>query len=252
MSPRTQIVYRRNFLTNVILKINFPVILEISDGTPTTFQKSILRDFPILEPVQQMEFKIENKGLNVVDHKSNKILWKFHNKENTEFVELDFGSLAYIVKNYTDYSTFRKSAESIFSRFFSNFPSILISRLGLRYINQITLEGTDYFNWGGYLNQNLIKKIDFYRNKTEIRRLLTVSELALDEETVLNFKFGILNSTYPSPIVNREFLLDYDCHTSIQFEKEILTTKVNMYHRYIKDYFEASITDNLRKVLNRG
>lgn len=248
--PRTQRSYRKNFLSDVILKINFPVILEISEGTPSAFQKKIQDNFPILEPLQEIELKIENKGMDVTQQKSNRTVWKFRNKESTEFVELDYQSLAIIIKKYTDYNTLKTKAENIFSTLFQLYPNIVVSRLGLRYINKVTLEGIGFFSWTDYLNPSLIKNIDFFNDKTKIRRLLTVSELAIDEDSVLGFQYGILNSTYPSPIVKKEFYLDYDCYTKIQFEKEDLMLKVDKYHQYIKDNFEASITDTLRKVLS--
>jgi len=248
--PHKQSAYKKNYLTDVVVKINFPIILELSEGQPTAFQKEIQVDYPILEPLQEIEFKIENKGLSVLQHKSNRTLWRFRNRENTEYIELDYGSLAYIVKKYTDYTTFKRKAESIFNQFFKIYSNILITRLGLRYINKLDLGGTDYFNWSDYLNVNLIKKIDFYSDKTKIKRLITISELAPDEETVLNFKYGIFNSTYPSPVVKKEFILDYDCYTLIQFEKENIIAKIDTYHRYIKENFETSITTALREILN--
>lgn len=250
--PRTQNAYKKNFLTDVVLRINFPVILEISEGTPNAFQKEIQGNFPILEPIQEIGLKIENNRINPIRQESAKTIWKFRNKEKTEFVELDSGSLAFVVKKYTDYHTFKSKAETIFNTFFKLYPNIIITRMGLRYINQITMGETDYFNWSKYLNNSLIKFTDFHTDKTKIRRLLNISEVALDEDTVLSFKYGILNSTYPSAIVKKEFTLDYDCYTAIQFEKEIFLTKLNEYHDYVKRNFELSIKNAFRAILNHG
>lgn len=244
-------IYKKNFLSNVIFRIDFPVIKELAEKLPAGLKDEILKDYPKLDPIEQVGIHIENKGGDFKAEKETKITWKFKSKYEKLFVEIDPEYLAVISQEYSNYPNFRKKIENITKKFFSIYPDIKINRLGLRYINEIIMENEkDFFNWGKYINANLVKNIDFITDKQSIRRTMQKMELACNEEIMLRFICGIFNKTYPGQVVKKEFILDYDCYTKVSFDKEKLFERLDKFNKILSDYFEKSITENFRRILN--
>lgn len=243
-------VYKKSFLSDVVFKINFPALLTLLDESPKKFQEAVIEDFPILEPLQQLEFKIENKLMDVASKKASRTIWKFKNKDNSESIELEYESLAIICKKYTDYSSFKTRVSKVLKIFFNLYPQIVIKRLGVRYINQIKLQEREFFNWKKYLNNNLIMNLDFITKKEQIKRAINTFEISCDEDTTLIFRYGIFNETYPGRVTKKEFVLDYDCYTAVELESEQAVKKMDDFHKIIKTYFDKSIKSAFEAILN--
>lgn len=75
--------------------------------------------------------------------------------------------------------------------------------------------------------------------------------LFIDDETILNFKYGILSSVFPNKITSKEFFLDYDCYTKTKLEREDILRRTNKFNKINTDYFEKSITKDFRIILNK-
>lgn len=247
MPPSNQ--YHNNYLTDVIAKINFPILLDLVNNSPKDFQDKIISNFPILEPIKQFGVKIENKGDNFTAEKENRTVWRFKSKDGNKIVELDFESMAFVLKKYSNYTDFRSEFSTLFDSLMSAYPNILINRFGLRYINLVNLNETNFFEWASYINSDMVKNLDFIEDKSQIRRAMGAFELKCDEDSLLNVKYGMINTSYPNPIIKKEFILDFDCYTQVQFEKENMLSNMDKYHTYIKTYFEKSITESLRTKL---
>lgn len=243
-------VYKKNYLSDVIFKLHFPVILGLVENAPKEFQDKIIKNFPILEPIQQVQIHIENRGLEFNTERKNRTVWKFKSKDGSANIELDYESLAIIQNKYTDFTTFRELVSTISSIFFTIYPDIVIKRLGLRYINQIKLTEKDFFVWDKYINENFISFLNFVDDKNNLRRILSTIELDNGNDSNLIIKYGIFNSTYPGKITQKEFILDYDCYTNIEFENTKLLEKCDEFHKTIIQNFEKSILDDFRGKLN--
>ncbi|MBU1110147.1 TIGR04255 family protein [Patescibacteria group bacterium] len=249
-----KIQYKKNFLTDVIFRIDFPVILDIAENTPKGFQNKILNDFPVLEPIQQFGVKIERKGSNIDTFTADKTTWRFSSPDKNYLTELDAEFLAVVCKKYSNFTDFKNTVSKILKSFVQLYPKLelAINRLGLRYINQIQLEESDFFGWQSYLNKSLITNLDFFENKNDLRRAMQVYEIMLEDDVNMNLKCGIFNSSFPAPVNKKEFILDYDCYTKTQLSRDQVIDKLTKFNEIAGKYFERSINDSLRKVLNHG
>ena len=89
--------------------------------------------------------------------------------------------------------------------------------------------------------------MNFISDKEDMSRHITLIELN-KEDYRLRFQYGIANSLYPSKIIRKEFVLDYDCFTFESLESpEEITSKVSEFNKTILDIFEESIEDGLRE-----
>lgn len=248
-------IYKKNFLSNVIFRIDYPPILELEKESPVSFQKMIQDVFPILEPLNRSGFIVEKKpDMSPKIESLNKTIWKFLSKDKTKIVELDTNYLAisFVDRSYTEYKDFKECIKEITDNFYKTYSNIVIQKFGLRYINQIKIEEEKIFEWDKYINSNLINNLNFFKEKDSLTRSLGSFTLKINDFN-MNFNYGIFNSAFPGKIVDKEFLLDYDCHTLEQIEqidqKEIIEN-LDFCNEKISEIFENSIKEDFREMLN--
>ena len=244
-------VYKKNFITNVIFKVKFPKILDLSEKKPPTkFQKIINEKFPGLKVkrIPQIDTRImKDSTLDIKG--TTKILWIFSNREKTKNVEIDQESLVIEYVKYKNFTEFFQTIEFIFKKYIDLYDIKIINGLGLRYINQIKLETGNPLDWNNLINQSLFfvsKKFVKANYRNYISRSMHLLEIN-EEEYKLRFQFGMHNSEYPSPINRKEFILDYDCISKEEMEIREVPNKVKMFNTIIYEWFESSIMNDLRE-----
>ncbi|MCK5177405.1 MAG: TIGR04255 family protein, partial [Candidatus Aenigmarchaeota archaeon] len=212
------------------------------------FQKLIKNEFPILEENKGVVFEHKLKKGKGIESKSNEsIYWRYTNKTRMRIVGFELDNIYIEFKKYNHSDDFFKITKLVMDSLFDIFPSIISTRLGLRYINQIKLDGKNPYDWNNLINKKLLDSMDFISNKKNMSRYITLIELN-EEDYNLKFQYGIANSLYPSSIIKKEFILDYDCSTYESLEKtsEVLD-KAKEFNEVITDMFEKSIGAGLRK-----
>jgi uncharacterized protein (TIGR04255 family) len=242
--------YKRNFLSNVVFKLDFPTLSDYGPEKTGEFQKLVKRDFQILEEQKVIKVEHKFKETKEIEAKTTEIpKWVFFNKTKTRIISFEFDNIIVEFKEYTHFEDFLKIINLVTKSLFELFPSIVSTRLGVRYINRINLEEKDPFEWNNLLNKSLSDSMNFISNKEDLSRHITLIELT-KEDYRLRFQYGIANSLYPSSIIRKEFVLDYDCFTfeSLEKQEEILDT-VKEFNEVISNMFEKSIEDGLRKVM---
>jgi len=239
------IKYENNYLIEVVFRIDFSPIFQISEKKPSNFQESIRKEFPNFLDKTIIEVKstfIENKK---IDEENLFPEYNFVSENKKEVVKLTQKYLLILVKKYSDFNTYKKMVMDIYCTFQKIYQPIVINRLGLRYINKIVFEKGNPIEWNDYINPVLIHHIDFVENKKEISRVMTNLCLNKDYYNML-INFGISNPDYPSRVSKREYILDYDCYTTTCKENEVEEMIIN-FNNEIKTIFELSINDRLRK-----
>jgi len=243
-------VYESHFLTNVIFRVDFPKILELTEQKPPSkLQEKISENYPIVNEVkgefQKYQFK---QTLNFVDAEK-KVSWEFSNKEKTKrvFIDSDFVFIEYL--KYEHFDDLFQDVKMILETFIDLYPVKITKRVGLRYINQIKIESGDSTDWNNLIHPSLFSvSREFISNKHEILRSMHYLELK-EEECDLKFQFGLFNSEYPNPISRKEFILDYDCTTNEEIDILEIFDKAKEFNKKIHEWFEKSILDDLREIM---
>lgn len=245
--------YNKNFLADVIFRIDFAPITALVQGEePTAFEEKINSIYSIKEPLKQVGFRVENNNGELRGMSMEETIWNYKTQDGKVTVELKADFLVVNFKKYVNMLDLKEKVATILEAFFSSYEVTQIERLGLRYVDRIVLpEDTSLFDWSRYLKQNLIKNLDFIEDKNQLRRAMQSFELSLENDTNLNFKCGIFNSWYPDRLLQKEFFLDTDCYTQIAFSKTDINNKLDKFHEICSKFFEDSITQEFRdEVLN--
>ncbi|NJD53494.1 MAG: TIGR04255 family protein [Candidatus Methanoperedens sp.] len=99
------------------------------------------------------------------------------------------------LKKYNNYEEFKELVQRVIQNLGEQSPSIKVSRIGLRYINQIIIDEGDPFNWTEFIKAPLICSLDFVDNRSELSRSVGVIELNKSDYSV-RFTYGP-HSAYP-------------------------------------------------------
>ncbi|NMG82917.1 MAG: TIGR04255 family protein [Methanosarcinales archaeon] len=242
--------YEKNFLSNVVFKLDFPTLSDYSLEKIKKFQELIKKEFQILKEKKGVRIQHKLKRTDLIETETTEIQkWGFFNKTKSRNVSFENNNIIVEFKEYTHSDEYFKTIDLVIKSLFQIFPSIVSTRLGLRYINQINLKEDNPFKWDNLLNESLLDSMKFIFDKKDMSRYITLIELNKEDYQV-KFQYGIANSLYPSPIIKKEFVLDYDCFTYESLAKtEEIMGKVKDFNEVISDMFEESIGNGLRELM---
>lgn len=244
------ICYDKNFLKDVIFRIDFSPILKINTELPVEFQEAIKKELPVLEIQNLEEVEAEFRFPGPMSTKTTNIpQYIFSNKETGIRVTLNFESLIIHYRKYDTYENFKKIVELAYDQFQKKYSPIAFKRIGLRFVNEIVFEEGNPFDWNNYIAKPLVEPIEnFFDDQKTISRSIGQT-IQNKENHILKFTYGIYNKTsFPAPIARKEFILDYDCNTQVLEESNVMPF-LKTFHDEIQALFEKSITDELRNYM---
>jgi len=249
----TRICYERNFLANVIFRVDFSEILKINDS-PTVFQEKVRAEFPLFNQQILREVNLHLAAGNAEEKtvKESKI-WEFLTSDKNNKFSISSKHFVVEFKKYSSFEHLQTTATKLWSDLVSVYGTIAPVRVGLRYINVISLKDGDPIVWDGLINDSLISGVKGVHalRPAELRRHMSQAILQ-DDDSRMTFSYGVYNSEFPSVISRREFVLDYDCYTeSPDANVNPLEKYLDAFHLKISDMFEKSIKDDLRNMMGR-
>jgi uncharacterized protein (TIGR04255 family) len=245
-----RVCYNKNFLKKVIARVDFlSPISKIEKNIPKTISEDIKSIFPIAEPrkVVAQELQISKNGTK--EKRSELTEWRFHSKKRDKTLMIHPQFLWISYSKYSSFEQFKKEFFGILSNFFKFFDEAQGQRVGLRYINEINLDEKEPLSWEKYINNDLLCLNNFSSNQENISRIFSNIEYTFDDYFV-KFQFGIHNPDYPAPILQKQFILDYDAYYQGVLNLEDITSSFDQFHKKIQELFELSIYDELRDILN--
>jgi uncharacterized protein (TIGR04255 family) len=244
----SKIKYPRNFIKRVIFRIDYNSILSLNESLKSEFQESIRPLFPKFQsqPGQQVvtEFKDGSATSNSIPFNQ----YIFENTDSSQKLTLSSQFLIMEILKFEGFESLKEVIEKITTSFNSIYRPINLTRLGLRYINEIPLATGSPYDWDGYINQDLVRILSSdLIIKEETARVM--SQIIYNKEDYkITFSFGLSNSEYPNRISRREFILDYDCSTNEADFTNLIDT-ISNYNGNMVVLFENSIEDKLRERL---
>lgn len=245
-------IYKKNFLTRVLIKIDFPApIPNLKNSLVDDLMKKALELFPIKEPRQRIGMKLEISPKEVKREDIEAATeWVFHgrNREKSLNISPDFMYVSY--KKFESFDKFKSDFFGISDILFKSYRGLQVSRLGLRYVNNIELQEPNPIDWSNYLNDNLLSFINLADDRNTISRAFHTLDLNLGNMKI-RFRYGMHNPDYPAPIRKKLFILDYDAFLEgLQNEADMISN-IDKFNNEIESMFEKCIKDGLREIMDR-
>jgi uncharacterized protein (TIGR04255 family) len=239
--------YKRNFLVQVIARIDFGAPIPISpSGPPAKVIALLKKQFPIPEPrkVTERTIALGDSGASEVSHEKQE--WLYHGKDREKTCHIADECMLIEYKKYHSYDQLRSEFLAIVNALFDAFDNLQVKRLGLRYIDKIEVDEKDPTDWSTYLSPNLLGSFNLADDRKTIARVFNVIEFNYGDYN-LRFQYGMLNPDYPAPIRKKVFTLDWDAYCTLLLSKEEIAQNLERFRTKLKVAFEEVITDGARK-----
>lgn len=244
------ICYKRNYLTRVIARLDFPSPLQnIETQLPPEISKAAMRDFPIAEPREAVEQQVQFSRDELRSRRSEYTEWRFHGRDRAKTFTVGPSAAFAQYTRYSSYAALSSEFLSLVSVLFTIYDGLQGSRLGLRYINTIVLDEREPLAWDAYLNPLMLCLFKFNPHDGATSRIFHVLEFNFGDVN-LRYQFGIHNPDFPAPIKRKMFVLDLDAYYRGPLDHQDIAPNLAAFHARIQELFEVSITDSLRELMN--
>lgn len=251
-STLDSICYKRNFLTEVVARVDLVSPLpSLANELPREISRTALANFPIDEPKPAFTQELLVSGKELATRKQEFTEWNFYGRNREKRLTIVPQAFFVVYKDYKNYENLRSEFLTIVESFFSHFEQAQLSRLGLRYINQLDVPGLSPLDWQDYVSKDLLSLFSYTIEEATPSRIFHSFEVVFDDFN-LRFQFGVHNPDYPAPVRRRAFILDYDAYFKGLLEPKDIPECLNKYHDAIQKLFERNITDKLREVMNES
>jgi uncharacterized protein (TIGR04255 family) len=249
--PFSEIHYKKHFLKEIIVRVDLASPLPIDTALPKPLFEQIVHTFPMPEPHDAVQREVEFSPGGFASREKHFKEWLFHGKELTK--TLTIGPQAVFVqhKAYQTYEVVKAEFIGILNQVAELSQGIQPSRVGLRYVNVIQLDEANPTDWSSYIASQLLALFEFpsEADRATISRVFHNLELMFDDFN-LSYRLGMHNPDYPARIRQKVFVLDLDAFTRSVAEFRGIERLLDDFHMAIQRYFEESITENLRRIMN--
>lgn len=247
------VILENNFLNEIIFRIDFTTILEISGDNKAAaekFRKKIFHKFPNVEILHQKNVSLDidlESGYPRIKNDGN-LCWIFRNEENNKEVSLTSNNLVlnYHKGGYVGFKSFLDEILLLISAL-KEYEPFNLNFLGLRYINEINdKEINDSINL--YVNNNLTNNFllsDLDNQNGQLIQLFSKLDFKQDDY-FLTIQYGFFNDT-DLPNNEKHFILDYDCINRNISDVDEVKDNLRIMNNLIFEKFEYSITDEFIK-----
>lgn len=241
--------YSTSFLKEVIVRLDYSYpLIKLSKALPQKIRDKVSQSFPISEPKEFIARELEITKNATKEKIVEGTDWFFHSidRQKTLIIARDNVNITY--KKYDSFDVLKEDFLPIVTELFSVYDDFQGKRLGLRYINEITLSESNVFDWTNYLNESLLNNLSFPEDATKVCRVFTKLELN-EGDVIVRFQYGMFNPDYPAPIQKKSFILDYDAYHRGALNLEDISPKLDKFNATVKTIFERSIKDGLRNLM---
>lgn len=244
---------KHNYLNEVIFRIDFTTILELSGDKKDAvkeFKDDIFEFFPIVEILEGKKFKLDidvESGYPQKLTNEGNFCWVFKNEEYNKQVSLTANNLilSYGPDAYEIFPNFLNEINLLINTLKKVYEPFKINFLGLRYINEINdkeiNENIEQYINPTLFNNNLLH--DLKKENNQFIQLFSTLNYKF-EEFLLTFQYGFYNPT-DDPEHDKHFILDYDCVTESVTDIENIPKNLKLMNELIFTKFEYSISDLL-------
>jgi uncharacterized protein (TIGR04255 family) len=248
-NPRRK--YKKDYLKNVIVRVNFDTELAISQkGPKKNIYTQIKGRFPITEEKKVIgkEFRIspESTKENSIESKE----WHYYGENRNKHLVISPNFMLIEYKKYEYYENLREDFISVLNELYDSYADLQINRLGLRYIDNIDIDEPKPTQWKTYFIPQLFSIFSLAKDTETVSRAFHILEFNYGEDS-LRFQFGMLNPDYPSPIKKKVFTLDHDMYTNKLLEQSEIPVVLDRFHERISNSFERVITNGLRSKMGQ-
>ena len=245
-----EVCYGKSFLKQVIIKIDFASPLEkLEKGPPVRFVVPITKSFPIIEPTDVMTAEVAVNPQGIAHKQVTERQWNYFSRERDTQLALAPSNAFIVYNRYTTYENTKEQFGTLVDALGAVFPGTVVSRFGLRYINNIDGLVGDATQWKDFVNDDLVAARAFFGQDDVLTRLVSIAELKYGAVGI-RFQYGMPNPDFPATIKRRLFVIDIDASVVEAHELGQTMAYLDEAHVHVQSLFERSIKDALTEKMD--
>ena len=228
-------------LAEVICQVRFPPLLKIVEKLPAEFQQQVRKRFPVFGVRNPISIEVNPNGIPVSGQLPNDFEFKTPDGQTTASLGVSFVALS--TQHYLGWTAFAKDLRLVFGAFTKAYRTVPPTRIGLRYINDLTYQNTSVTTREdllGILNPDLLAIL--LNPSWTLPVGYSMRLLLEDGEERLSIRIGFESTPQPHVV------LDYDYFSETGFSSDLtarqLSQAVSSYHRIIYNAFRWSIRED--------
>lgn len=249
--PAEQMCYQQDFLSLVVLRIDFPAA-TMGVEERSAFSVKIAERFPhsSVIPLREMMVNFTETGGDLVQRDLGH-QWTYR-KTVAGSISLvlaqDNMTLTYGPSDYTGFVPFLEEFNFALTAAADAFKIQNFIRIGLRYINEIRLQGRA-LEWDGVIDKRLVQAVlaPALAGGRMQRSMHQVSEVHDEDQILLNY--GLVNPDFPAPLIQRHFVIDIDASRQGLITYNEALECVKRLNYISTQTFESCIDDDLRAIM---
>jgi uncharacterized protein (TIGR04255 family) len=250
-----RVVFEHPPLMLALCQVKFNDLLSIADPAFVAhFQRAIEDRYPVVSREQQVELEFHsNANEPEIRRKSPIPQWRFTDIDDMWTVVLTQDFLAIETRAYEDFSDFLDKLQFVMRALFENIRPKFITRIGLRYINEIR---TGHTNWKSVISTELLGPLSIPTIMNNTILANQQIQLRFPDDQGINITHG----TFPqgSIVAPRQgdtlpeepfYLLDFDVYYTIPRNKQrmmapdVICNQVAEFNKVIYRLFRWSVTE---------
>jgi len=242
--------YRRNFLKQVIARMDFAVPANLlASEPPKSVIAALKRQFPIPEPKKQVLQQVVVTGAEIHRGRQESVQWVYHSKRRDKLISMTPEFMYVEYKKYRKFELLQADFLGVANALFDVIDNLQVQRLGLRYIDNIERpREKSPTDWTKYLHRDLLASFNLADHQATVSRAFNVLEFNYGDMN-MRFQYGMPNPDFPAAIKKKLFTLDYDAYCTQTLGRDDIPQYLARFHAKIKTSFEEVITDGLRDVM---
>jgi uncharacterized protein (TIGR04255 family) len=243
--------YKKPFLNKVIARVDFASPEEaLLKKVPPRVNARLLPAFPILEPRKAIAAKLMISGEQLKEERlgPSQTHWWYHGKHRKKRAVITPQHFLVEYDVYESFEELKSHFLPVLEEFFKSIEQLQVKRFGLRYIDHITFDDNNIFEWSDYLHKSLLGGFSVPHEGKQILRAFNNFTVS-NKDMVLQFQYGMHNPDFPAPIKKKLFVLDFDAYTQGLLDFSEIQAKLEDFHEAIGKLFEQVITDKLREIM---
>jgi uncharacterized protein (TIGR04255 family) len=255
-----RIVFEQSPLVLALCQVRFSRVLAIaSPAYVAPFQRAIQAEYPILRPAPDFQVEIGVGPEVSIQQGMPAPQWRFSDTSGNWTVVLSESFLSIETRRYDDFEDFLRRLRSLLDHLDEIYQPIVVTRIGLRYINEVRLNGR---HWSNVVRPDLLGPLSLQEVAEHVERSIQELVMSFPEDESVRIRHGRLPSGSTVQVTQGEqppqgpfYLLDFDVArtfsqpTVFEMDPEAVCGYVDEYHRVIHQLFRWSLrpefTDSL-------
>lgn len=237
-------LYVENPIKLVICQIKFPLLSEFDQpGFLSPIQAALSTRFPRVSQEQQLGLTFGAQGMAQIPATA---IWRFNELNGPWSVALARDFVTLETQSYRRYEDFRSCLEEILDML-SELDVQVRERIGLRYVNRLSHAETKRVSgWKRFIRDELLGVVGGEELGDDVVQALEQIRLR-EPDGLMVVHHGYL-SEEAAGSVGAHYLIDIDCFDErpVKFDRGETLALIDSYHERLKNFFEISITDDMR------